>query len=51
MEKKLEGFSLNTQAGSIREGEVLGILGPNAIGKTTFVKMLAGLLKPDNASL
>jgi len=48
LEKKLGSFSLKASAGTVREAEVLGILGPNAIGKTTFVKMLAGLLKADN---
>lgn len=50
LEKKLGSFSLKASSGSIREAEVLGILGPNAIGKTTFVKMLAGILKADNES-
>jgi len=31
--------------------EILGILGKNAIGKTTFVKMLAGVIEPDNVKL
>jgi ATP-binding cassette subfamily E protein 1 len=30
---------------------VLGVLGPNATGKTTFVKMLAGAVKPDNTDV
>jgi iron complex transport system ATP-binding protein len=29
-----------------REGEILGVLGPNASGKTTLLKNLSGLLKP-----
>ncbi|PIU21625.1 MAG: ribosome biogenesis/translation initiation ATPase RLI [Candidatus Diapherotrites archaeon CG08_land_8_20_14_0_20_34_12] len=49
LEKKYSQFSLKAQSGIIRKQEILGILGPNATGKTTFVKMLAGLLKPDNA--
>ena len=49
LEKKYSQFSLKAESGIIRKQEILGILGPNATGKTTFVKMLAGLLKPDNA--
>jgi ATP-binding cassette, sub-family E, member 1 len=42
-----DGFSLKATGGSLREGEVLGIVGPNGIGKSTFVKVLAGEVKPD----
>ena len=31
----------------VQEGEVFGFLGPNGAGKTTTVRMLCGLLKPD----
>ncbi len=47
LRKKLDGFELNVEGGEIHRGEVIGILGPNGIGKTTFVKMLAGILEPD----
>jgi ATP-binding cassette subfamily E protein 1 len=40
-------FALTTDAGELREGEVLGILGKNALGKSVFIKMLAGVEKPD----
>ena len=46
LEKSFEGFSLKIERGIIREGEIIGIVGPNAIGKTTFVKMLAGNIEP-----
>ncbi len=49
--KTLSSFYLEAKAGEIRKGEVLGILGPNAIGKTTFVKVLAGILKPDSGKI
>ncbi len=47
MTKKLGDFFLEIEQNSINHGEVIGILGPNGIGKTTFVKMIAGILKPD----
>lgn len=49
--KTFKSFSLEAESGFIRKGEVLGILGPNAIGKTTFVKVLAGILKPDKGKI
>jgi len=47
MSKTFKQFSLNVAAGSIGVGEVAGILGPNGIGKTTFIKLLAGLEESD----
>ena len=46
LEKQQGDFFLKTGAGEIKQGEVVGIVGPNATGKTTFVKMLSGAEKP-----
>jgi ATP-binding cassette, sub-family E, member 1 len=49
VEKTFQGFKLTAQPGEIRRGEIIGILGPNGIGKTTFVKILAGQEKADTS--
>ncbi|MFQ5758276.1 MAG: ribosome biogenesis/translation initiation ATPase RLI [Candidatus Bathyarchaeia archaeon] len=49
MKKSFEGFELSVVPGDAKQGEVIGILGPNGIGKTTFVRLLAGIEKPDGA--
>ncbi len=48
IEKRFPSFKLNIEPGELRKGEVIGVVGPNGIGKTTFVKILAGIMKPDN---
>ncbi|QSG09056.1 ribosome biogenesis/translation initiation ATPase RLI [Halapricum desulfuricans] len=44
-------FSLSVAGGEIHEGEVLGVVGPNGIGKSTFAKLLAGRLEPDEGEI
>jgi ATP-binding cassette subfamily E protein 1 len=43
-------FTLEVGSGEIGQGEVVGVLGPNGIGKTTFIKLLAGLDSSSNTN-
>ena len=51
LEKKYSSFSVTIDPGRVRKGEVLGIMGANALGKTTMMKMIAGVEKPDSGSI
>src|SRR3990172_866172 len=51
LEKSYDDFSLIVEGGAFRKGEVVGVVGPNATGKTTFVKMLAGEEAPTVGSI
>ncbi len=47
LKKDYDGFVFTSDPGEIRKGEILGIVGKNALGKSTFVKMLAGVEDAD----
>jgi len=47
MIKKFDNFTLKINPGTLRKGQVVGIIGPNGTGKSTFLKILNGELKPD----
>ncbi|HEY3094212.1 MAG TPA: ribosome biogenesis/translation initiation ATPase RLI [Nitrososphaera sp.] len=49
--KSFPSFSLRIAAGNVRKGEIVGIVGANALGKTTFMRMLAGVDKPDSGTI
>jgi ATP-binding cassette subfamily E protein 1 len=51
LSKSYETFKLGVDAGQIKEGTILGVVGANALGKTTFIKMLAGEEKPTKGSV
>ncbi len=49
--KKLGDFSLSAEDGEIGRREAVGIVGENGIGKTSFVKILAGVLNKDSGEI
>ena len=49
--KELGEFKLMVEPGEAYKGEVVGLLGPNGIGKTTFVRILAGEIKTDEGDI
>jgi ATP-binding cassette subfamily E protein 1 len=49
--KRYDGFSLVVEPGELRKGEVVGVVGPNATGKTTFVRLLAGEIEPTEGAV
>ena len=44
--KALDGLNLE-----LPKGKIVGLLGPNGSGKTTFIKLAAGLLTPSQGRL
>lgn len=44
--KALENFNV-----TMEEGKIYGLLGPNGSGKTTFMKMVAGLIQPTSGKV
>ncbi len=51
LSKSLGSFTLKNISFSASEGEIFGILGPSGAGKTTTLRMVAGILKPDSGEV
>jgi ATP-binding cassette subfamily E protein 1 len=49
--RSFSAFRLRASAGRIREGEIVGLVGANALGKTTLMRMIAGLDKPEEGQI
>ncbi len=50
-EVTLGNFHLEASGSEIHAGEIIGILGPNSIGKTTFINTIANMANYQNISL
>lgn len=48
LQKTYTSLTLSASAGQIRSSEIICLVGANATGKTTFIKMLCGKLEPDS---
>jgi len=47
MSKTMGDFKLNVKPGQFTDSEIIVMLGENGTGKTTFIRLLAGIIKPD----
>ena len=48
LEKTLGDFKFSTAEGSVHRSEVVGVVGPNGTGKSTMIKILAGMIESDS---
>mmetsp|Transcript_18934 Transcript_18934/g.47193 ORF Transcript_18934/g.47193 Transcript_18934/m.47193 type:complete len:615 (+) Transcript_18934:40-1884(+) len=51
MSKTMGGFKLSVETGEFTDSEILVLLGENGTGKTTFIRLIAGLIKPDDGDM
>lgn len=51
LKKKIAKFELNIDELYIEPGKIHGIVGPNGCGKTIFLKLIMGIMKPDSGTI
>ena len=51
MTKKLGTFEMEVKKGEFTDSEIIVMLGENGTGKTTFIRLMAGHLKPDTGGM
>ena len=51
LKKTLGPFSIQVEGGNFKQSEIMMLLGQNGMGKTTLIKLLAGIIKPDDDAI
>ena len=51
VKKSFDNFSLHIESLDIPYGKIYGIIGSNGCGKTTFMKLMAGVTQPDSGHI
>ncbi|MBE6054961.1 MAG: ABC transporter ATP-binding protein, partial [Clostridium sartagoforme] len=51
LSKKRGAFKLENISFELKEGYIMGLVGPNGSGKTTLIKLILGLLSPDEGDI
>lgn len=49
--KRVEGFSLDKVSFAVPKGYISGLIGPNGAGKSTLIKMVMGMVVPDQGNI
>ena len=51
LKKSFDKFSLHIESLEMPEGKIYGIIGPNGCGKSTAMKLMAGVMQADSGSI
>ena len=51
LSKRRSNFNIEDISFELKEGYIMGLVGPNGSGKTTLIKLILGLLKPDKGEI
>lgn len=49
--KKYPQFTVDNVSLDVKKGYITGLIGPNGVGKSTLIKMMLGMIRPDSGSV